>query len=66
MAHSDWPVPINNHSLSKLVGFGQVHFKNFILCILSLMLTITEQILLTMKNNSKVLIDVNTLVKKTY
>ena len=28
------------------------------------MLTITEQILLTMKDSNKILIDVNTLVKK--
>ena len=36
----------------------------FILFILSLMLTITEQILFTIKNSNKMLIDVNTLVKK--
>ena len=36
----------------------------FILFILSLTLTITEQILLTIKNSSKILLDVNTLVKK--
>ena len=36
----------------------------FILFILSLTLTITEQILLTIKNSSKILFDVNTLVKK--
>ena len=35
----------------------------FILSILSLMLTITKQILFTIKNSSKMLIDVNTLVK---
>ena len=29
------------------------------------MLTITEQVLLTIKNRNKMLIDVNTLVKKT-
>ena len=34
------------------------------LFILSLMLTITEQILFTIKNSNKMLIDVNTLVKK--
>ena len=28
------------------------------------MLTITEQILFTIKNNNKILIDINTLVKK--
>ena len=39
-------------------------FTLFILFILSLKLAITEQILLTMKNSNKVLIDVNTLVKK--
>ena len=36
----------------------------FILFILPLMLTITEQILFTTKNNNKVLTDVSTLVKK--
>ena len=36
----------------------------FILFILSLTLTIAEQILLTIKNSSKILLDVNTLVKK--
>ena len=34
------------------------------LFILSLMLTMTEQILFTIKNNNKMLIDANTLVKK--
>ena len=36
----------------------------FYLSILSLMLTITEQILFIIKNSNKMLIDVNTLVKK--
>ena len=39
-------------------------FIYFYLFILSLMLTITEQILFTIKNSNKMLIDVNTLVKK--
>ena len=38
----------------------------FILFILLLMLTITEQIHFTTKNYNEMLIDVNTLVKKTY
>ena len=38
----------------------------FILFTLSLMLTITEQILFTIKNSNKMLIDVKALVKKTY
>ena len=39
-------------------------FILFILFVLSLMLAITEQILFTIKNSYKMLIDVNTLVKK--
>ena len=39
-------------------------FLSFILFIISLMLTITEQILFTIKNSNKMLIDSNTLVKK--
>ena len=39
-----------------------IYFFYFIF--LSLMLTITEQILFTIKNSNKILIDINTLVKK--
>ena len=41
-----------------------LHFYFICLFILSLMLTITKQILFTIKNSNKMLIDVNTLVKK--
>ena len=40
-----------------------MHFY-FILFILSLILTVTEQILFTIKYSNEMLIDVNTLVKK--
>ena len=42
--------------------FGPIYL--FILFILFLMLTITEQMLFAIKNSNKMLIDVNTLVKK--
>ena len=37
-----------------------------ILFILSLMLTVTEQILFTIKNSNEILIDVNPLIKKPF
>ena len=43
---------------------GPVNQGFIYLFILSLVWTITEQILFTIKNSNKMLIDVNTLVKK--
>ena len=51
----------------RLIVFALVVLNLFIylfLFIPSLMLTITEQILFTMKNSNKMLIDVNTLAGK--
>ena len=49
--------------MSTTLGKVATYFL-FILFYLFLMLTITEQIMFTTKNSNKMLIDVNTLVKK--
>ena len=54
-------------ALSLQYNYSKQVFEKFYLLYLftlSLMLTITEQILFTIKNSNKMLIDVNTLVKK--
>ena len=61
--HTDLVIKIC-YIMTTTTNAKSLHFIYlFILFILSLMLTITEQILFTIKNSSKMLIDVNTLVK---
>ena len=57
-----WNIALANclHFPSGFICFTYISF------VLSLMLIITEQILFTIKNSNKMLIDVNTLVKKFY
>ena len=56
--------PFADSGIKNTNAYDNTMFIFIYLFILSLMLTIIEQILFIIKNSNKVLIDVNTLVKK--